>query len=213
MRPHPQASDPLTPVRPRPATDLDSLLAEIRTCRRCETRLPHPPRPVLTPKASARILIVGQAPGSRVHASGLPWDDPSGDRLRAWLGVDRTRFYADPAIAVMPMGFCYPGKGRSGDLPPQRECAPAWHDRLLRLMPGLRLVLLVGAYAQRRYLQARSGLTRTVRDWREAPPPFFPLPHPSPRNIGWFQANPWFADQVVPDLRARASHLLAPEPA
>jgi uracil-DNA glycosylase len=205
MRPNPPAPDPLSKEEP----DLDALLAEIRACRRCAGQLPYAPRPVLAPKPGARLLIVGQAPGTRVHATGLPWNDPSGDRLRRWLGVDRAQFYGDPAIGIMPMGFCYPGKGRSGDLPPRRECAPAWHGRVRRFMPDLSLILLVGAYAQRHYLGAGGSLTDVVRSWRSTPSPFFPLPHPSPRNIGWFLKNPWFEAEVLPALRERVAGLLA----
>ena len=205
----------MRPDRPLPeglneAPSLDALLVEIRGCRRCAGLLPLGPRPVVRPKPGARLLIVGQAPGTRVHATGIPWNDPSGERLRAWLGVGREQFYDDPAIAIMPMGFCYPGKGRSGDLPPRPECAPAWHGQLLRHMPDLRLVLLVGAYAQRHYLATALPLTENVRGWRSAPAPFFPLPHPSPRNLAWFKRNPWFEAETLPDLRARVSDLLAP---
>jgi uracil-DNA glycosylase len=205
----------MRPDRPLPeglneAGGLDALLAEIRGCRRCAGLLPLGPRPVVQARPGARLLIVGQAPGTRVHATGIPWNDPSGERLRLWLGIGRDRFYDDPAIAIMPMGFCYPGKGRSGDLPPRPECAPAWHGPLLRHMPGLRLVLLIGAYAQRHYLGGSMALTETVRAWRSVPEPFFPLPHPSPRNVAWFKRNPWFEAETVADLRARVSGLLAP---
>ena len=163
---------------------------------------------MVRPKPRARILIVGQAPSATVHATGIPWNDASGARLRKWLGIDAETFYGDPGIAIMPMGFCYPGKGKSGDLPPRKECAPSWHQLLRRNMPDLALVLLVGAYAQRHYLGMNKPLTEIVRSWRDVPAPFFPLPHPSPRNVGWFLANPWFDTEVIPALRARASRLL-----
>jgi uracil-DNA glycosylase len=194
----------------RPAEGkLAALLTDIQACRRCAGQLPHEPRPVLLPKPTARILIVGQAPSATVHATGIPWNDASGDRLRRWLGIGRNVFYGDPAIANMPMGFCYPGKGRSGDLPPRKECAPAWHARLRQNMPDLSLVLLIGAYAQRHYLGRDRQLTETMRAWQAVPAPYFPLPHPSPRNIGWFLANPWFEREVIPTLQARASRLLS----
>ncbi|HEX2525724.1 MAG TPA: uracil-DNA glycosylase family protein [Geminicoccus sp.] len=205
MRTDPALSRPLSGTG---SVELDLLLGEIRSCRRCAGRLPHEPRPVVWPKPGARLLIIGQAPSTRVHATGLPWNDASGDRLRGWLQIDRDRFYGDPSIAVMPMGFCYPGKGNSGDLPPRRECAPAWHQRLWALMPDLRLVLLVGSFAQRHYLRTSQRLTDNMCAWRAAPAPFFPLPHPSPRNIGWFLANPWFDAEVVPALRARVDAAL-----
>ncbi|HET6469950.1 MAG TPA: uracil-DNA glycosylase family protein [Geminicoccaceae bacterium] len=184
---------------------LEALLEEIRSCRICEGRLPLGPRPVLRAHPDARVLIVGQAPSTRVHATGVPWNDPSGERLRAWMGVDRASFYDARRFAIMPMGFCYPGRGRSGDLPPRPECAPRWHPRVLAALPRLALVLLVGSHAQRRYLgpEAGTSLTRTVCAWREVPRPFLPLPHPSGRNNGWFAQNPWFEAELVPVLRRR----------
>jgi uracil-DNA glycosylase len=150
------------------------------------------------------LLIVGQAPGTKVHESGIPWNDPSGDRLRDWLELSPERFYDETDIAIVPMGFCYPGKGKSGDLPPRPECAPLWHDALLQRMPRLELTLLVGSYAQDYYL-GKSGdtLTDRVRRYREFGPRFFPLPHPSPRNTLWLRRNPWFEEEVVPALRER----------
>ena len=192
------------------AADLDALLAEARACRVCEAHLPLGPRPVLRASTSARLLIVGQAPGIRVHATGLPFDDPSGDRLRQWLDVDRDTFYDESRIAIIPSGFCYPGKGRHGDLPPRPECAPLWHPRLRALMPGLELTLLVGAYAQAYYLADRrkATLAETVRAWRAYLPEFLPTPHPSPRNKLWLKRNPWFEAEVVPELRERAHRLI-----
>ena len=192
-----------------PGPSLVALLTEIRACRHCEAHLPLGPRPVLRAAPTARILIIGQAPGTRVHASGIPWNDPSGDRLRDWLNIDREHFYDEGKIAIIPMGFCYPGKGKSGDLPPRPECAPLWHDRLLAHLPALELILLVGSYAVARYLpEARKrNLTDVVRDWRAASSPFVPLPHPSPRNIGWLKRNPWMETELVPELRRRVSEL------
>ncbi len=164
---------------------------------------------MLRAHADARVLIVGQAPGTRVHASGVPWNDPSGDRLRTWMGVNREAFYDEHLFAIIPMGFCYPGKGRSGDLPPRPECAPLWHHRLLGQLPKLRLTLLVGQYAQRYYLgsDAKKTLTETVLAWRDYQPRFLPLPHPSPRNTLWLRRNPWFEAEVVPALRDKLLRL------
>jgi len=185
---------------------LADLLAEIRRCRHCEASLPLGPRPVLRASGSARLLIVGQAPGTRVHATGIPWNDPSGDRLRQWLQMEREQFYDESLIAIVPMGFCYPGRGKSGDLPPPPDCAPLWHERLLEQMPGLELVLLVGSYAQGHYLgRSRETLGQRVQRWAEFGPRFFPLPHPSPRNTLWLRRNPWFEAEVIPALRQRVS--------
>jgi uracil-DNA glycosylase len=156
------------------------------------------------------VLIVGQAPGTRVHESGIPWNDPSGDRLRDWLELAPERFYDEAEIAIMPMGFCYPGKGKSGDLPPRSDCAPLWHEPLLQRMPRLELTLLVGSYAQNYYLgKSRDTLADRVRRYREFAPRFFPLPHPSPRNTLWLRRNPWFEEEVVPALRERVALSLA----
>jgi uracil-DNA glycosylase len=192
-------------------TDLEALVADIRRCTACAAHLPLGPRPVLRAAASARILIVGQAPGARVHASGVPWDDPSGDRLRSWMGVDARQFDDAVRIAIAPMGFCYPGRGRGGDLPPRRECAALWRPRLDAGLARVACTLLVGAHAQRHYLgdRRKSSLTATVSAWREYAPRHFPLPHPSPRNTPWFQRNPWFERDVVPALRAAVAALLA----
>lgn len=189
---------------------LPSVLAEIRACRLCAAELPLGPNPVLRASATATVLIVGQAPGTRVHATGIPWNDPSGDRLRQWLDLDRERFYDERWIAIMPMGFCYPGRGRSGDLPPRPECAPLWHPRVLAHLPALRLILLVGLYAHQRYLPGWRHLTLTerVRRWREAPPPYLPLPHPSGRNNGWLRRNPWFEAELLPEARVRLAAAL-----
>ena len=187
---------------------LDKLLKRVRACDLCAASLPLGPRPVLRAHADARLLIIGQAPGTRVHETGIPWNDPSGDRLRQWLGWDRDRFYDERLTAIVPMGFCYPGKGKSGDLPPRPECAPQWHPPLLELMPAIELVLLVGQYAQRHYLpDARASLTETVRAFRDYGPRYLPLPHPSPRNQLWLKKNPWFEREVVPYLRERVAEL------
>ena len=189
---------------------LKELLAEVRACRHCEADLPLGANPVLRASATARLLIVGQAPGTKVHASGVPWNDPSGDRLRDWLDIDRDTFYDESRIAIVPMGFCYPGKGKSGDLPPRPECAPLWHERLLAHMPRVELVLLVGSYAQQHYLGAsRETLTERVRRWRDFAPRYLPLPHPSPRNTLWLRRNDWFEEAVVPELRQRVADLFA----
>jgi len=194
-------------------SELDDLLTRIRACRLCESQLPLGPRPVLRAAASARLLIVGQAPGTRVHESGIPWNDASGIRLRHWLGIERERFYNEAEIAIVPMGFCYPGKGAAGDLPPRPECAPTWHPQLLPLLPNLRLTLLVGHYAQAGFLGARRGrtLTETVRAYAHHLPRFFPLPHPSPRNQLWVSANPWFETDVLPALRDVVREVLDPD--
>lgn len=191
-------------------TRLLTLLTEIRACRRCED-LPLGPRPVLRATTSARLLIIGQAPGTRVHASGVPWDDASGDRLRGWLGLERDAFYDDSRIAIVPMGLCYPGKGASGDLPPRPECAPAWQPKLFPLLRNVRLTLLVGAYAQARMLGAaqKATLTETVRAFREYLPTWVALPHPSPRNAIWRKKNEWFERDVVPIVRVIAAQALA----
>ena len=189
---------------------LDALLAEIRACRVCAPHLPFPPKPVLRVSETARLLIVGQAPGRRVHETGIPWNDPSGDRLRAWLDMDRQRFYDVRHIAIVPTGLCYPGSGPRGDAPPRPECAPLWHPRLTALMSHVRLTLLVGQYAQAFYLGARRkrSLRETVQSFREYLPEYFPLPHPSPRNQLWLKQNPWFEAEVLPALRERVAAVL-----
>lgn len=183
---------------------LETLLAEVRACRLCAPALPLGPRPVLRARESARLLIVGQAPGTRVHESGVPFDDPSGERLRAWLGIGRDAFYDDSRVAIIPAGLCYPGRDRAGgDKPPRPECAPLWHPRLRALLPHIRLTVLVGGYAQIYYLGERRkpSLTETVRAWREYFPEFMPTPHPSWRNTAWLRRNPWFAQDLLPVLR------------
>ena len=193
----------LPPPSDMSARTLDALLGEIRACTLCAQHLPLGPNPVLRAGAGARILIVGQAPGTKVHATGIPWNDASGKRLRDWLQMTPEQFYDTRHIAIVPMGFCYPGKAGSGDAPPRPECSATWHPRLLPLLRKVRLTLLFGQYAQAYFLGPRrkATLTDTVRAWREYAPDYLPLPHPSPRNIGWFRANPWFEAEVVPALR------------
>ncbi len=187
-----------------------ALLAEVRSCRHCEAILPLGPNPVLRASATSRLLIVGQAPGTRVHATGIPWNDPSGDRLRQWLQMAREQFYDESRIAIVPMAFCYPGRGKSGDLPPPPDCARLWHERLLAAMPRLELLLLVGSYAQNHYLgPSRETMAHRVQRWAEFGPRFFPLPHPSPRNKLWLQRNPWFEQEVIPALRRRVGEVLS----
>jgi uracil-DNA glycosylase len=183
------------------------LLQEIRACQVCAAHLPHGTRPVLRAKAGARLLIVGQAPGRRVHESGVPWNDPSGDTLREWLQLTREAFYDESQIAIIPAGFCYPGTGKNGDLPPRPECAPRWHPPLLQSLPNIELTLLIGSYAQAYYLQARrkKTLAETVANYAEYLPRFFPLPHPSPRNRLWLKRHPWFVEEVLPRLRERVT--------
>ena len=176
---------------------MDKLLKEIHSCEVCKNFLPNIPRPVLQASTQSRIVIIGQAPGQKVQNSGVPWDDQSGDELRRWLGVNKEQFYDDTLLALVPMGFCYPGKGRSGDLPPRPECAPLWHQQLLGFMPNVRLTILIGQYAQNYYLGEKLPLTETVKRFKDHLPSFFPLVHPSPRNRIWQKKNPWFKDDVL----------------
>lgn len=199
--------------------ELAALLREITTCRICieapaKTPLPHAPRPVLRPSATARLCIASQAPGTRVHASGVPFTDPSGDRLRDWLGLTQDEFYDTSRLAIVPMGFCFPGQDERGaDLPPRGECAPAWRARVFAAMPRLELILLIGQYAQTWHLGRARGasMTETVRRWRgylDATPALLPLPHPSWRNNHWLKKNPWFEAEVLPELRQRVRQLM-----
>jgi len=205
------------------SAELDALVARIRACRICRDApqgppLPHEPRPVLIPSPSAKILIASQAPGTKVHLSGMPFTDASGDRLRDWLGVSREEFYDPMLFAITPMGFCFPGQdARGADLPPRRECAPAWRTELMAAMPQIELVLTIGLYAHAWHIGAerRGSLTETVRDWRaiyarDVSPRVLPLPHPSWRNTGWLKRNPWFEAELVPELRACVARFLAP---
>ena len=186
------------------------MLVAIRACRVCAAELPLGPRPIVQVGAGARLLIVGQAPGARVHASGVPWDDASGERLRDWLGIDKARFY-DPEVAIVPVGFCYPGRGGGGDLPPRKECAPLWLDRLLAHLPRIELTVLIGSYAQQQFLGTanRRSLTETVIAFADYAPRFIPVPHPSPRNTAWFLRHPWFERELLPMLRARVHAVLS----
>lgn len=184
------------------------LLAEIRTCDLCAAHLPHGPRPVVAFGAKSRILIIGQAPGRKVHETGIPWNDASGKELRRWLGVEPETFYDPAAFALLPMGFCFPGSGKSGDLPPRPECEPRWHGPIRARLKAVRLTLLVGRYAQDRYLGS-CNVTANVAAYAGRLPEFLPLPHPSPRNKLWFKRNPWFEAALVPDLRARVERILA----
>ena len=197
--------------RPTASKKENSLLAAVRRCTLC-SGLPLGPKPILQVHTTAKILIAGQAPGRRAHERGVPFDDPSGDRLRNWLGIDRAVFYDKSKIAILPMGFCYPGTGKDGDLPPRARCAPAWRDRLLASLPDIELTLVIGRFAQRWHLgeQQSESLTETVANWRAFWPNSLPLPHPSPRNARWIRQNPWFEDEVLPVLRKRVAVLLAP---
>jgi uracil-DNA glycosylase len=186
----------------------ECLLDSIRSCRLCAPELPVEPRPVLQFHPSARILIASQAPGRIVHETGVPFDDRSGDRLRGWLGVDRERFYDQELFAIAPMAFCFPGAGKSGDLPPRRECAEKWREELLEELADVELVLAVGHYAVAYHLGTKLSLTESVRRWREWPSSLLPLPHPSPRNTYWLRKNGWFEAELVPELRARVEGVL-----
>lgn len=188
---------------------LPELLQQIRACTRCAAHLPLGPRPLLRAATNARLLLIGQAPGTRVHASGVPWDDASGERLRTWMQIDRESFYDESCIAIMPMGFCYPGRGRGGDLPPRPECAPLWHAQVRARLPRVELTLLIGQYAQAYYLGPGAvSLEDRVRSYREhLVKGFLPLPHPSPRNTLWLRRRPWFEAEVVPALREELRRL------
>lgn len=191
---------------PDSVAELEALLSEIRSCRICEAHLPLGPRPILAAATTARILLVGQAPGSKVHATGIPWNDPSGDRLRDWFDMPKDIFYDPAQIAIVPMGFCYPGKGERGDLPPRPECAAAWQEKLLALLPNIRLTLAIGQYAVKYHLgrKRKKNLAETVQHWASyAGEGIIPLPHPSPRNIMWRRRHPWFEAEVIPAVRTR----------
>jgi uracil-DNA glycosylase len=187
-----------------------ALLRDVRSCRLCAEHLPAGPHPVLQMDSRASVLIASQAPGRRVHESGVPFDDASGKRLRAWMEIESAVFYDPTRVAILPMGFCYPGTGASGDLPPRPECAQAWREQLLGSMPSLQLTLVIGQYALDYHLANRhkASLTETVRAWRELWPNVLPLPHPSPRNNPWLKKNPWFENEVIPVLRNRLRSLL-----
>ncbi|MDX1940698.1 MAG: uracil-DNA glycosylase family protein [Saprospiraceae bacterium] len=189
---------------------MENLLHKIRQCTVCSQHLPLGPNPVLAGNPKSRILIIGQAPGKKVHESSIPWDDPSGDQLRKWLNVSKETFYDATQIALMPMGFCYPGKGKSGDLPPRPECAPLWHEQLLQYMSNIKLTILIGQYAQYYYLkdQAKNNLTETVINFKDYLPNFIPLPHPSPRNRFWLAKNSWFSQELLPILQEKVNFIL-----
>ncbi len=197
-------------------TNMDANLAftqltnAVRACRLCAPHLPLGPRPIIQCGREARILIASQAPGRKAHESGIPFDDTSGERLRSWMGVDMATFYDTTKIAILPMGFCFPGTGKSGDLPPRPECAPAWRHTMLDAMPNIELTLVIGRYAQDWHLPAhkKRTLTDTVRAWQEYAPHNVPLPHPSGRNNGWLKKNPWFAQELLPQLRSSVSKTL-----
>jgi uracil-DNA glycosylase len=196
-------------IVPSVDTQLAQTLVQVRACELCKAFLPLGPRPVLAADTRARILIIGQAPGTRVHETGVPWNDPSGDRLRDWMGLRREQFYDVANLAIVPMGFCYPGRGKSGDLPPRPECAPQWHQSIIDALPNLELTLLIGQYAQRYYMEKHpETLTERVRAWREYSPAVMPLVHPSPRNRHWLRNNPWFESELVPELQRRVQQIL-----
>ncbi len=187
-----------------------NLLTEVRQCTLCEPELPMGARPVVQLHPNAKILVAGQAPGRRVHASGKPFEDPRGDRLRQWMGIDKATFYDAEKLAIIPMGLCYPGTGKSGDLPPRPECAPAWRQKLLQQLPNLELTLAIGQYAQSWHIdEPKQTLTERVKNWESYWPELLPLPHPSPRNNLWLKRNPWFEDSIIPTLQERVSALLS----
>ena len=188
----------------------DLLVSEIRACHNCADSLPLGPKPVIQVSKSARLLIVGQAPGKKVHETGLPFNDPSGNRLREWLGINRDTFYDPSQIALVPMGFCYPGTGKSGDLPPRPECASLWRQKLLNELSNIKLTLVIGQYAHQYHLKGRqkANLTQTVRAWKEYWPDYIPLPHPSPRNNRWLRDNPWFETEILPALKEQVQYIL-----
>lgn len=188
---------------------IDHLLQDVRRCNRCADALAHGTRPILQFNPQARILIASQAPGRKAHESGIPFNDASGDRLRHWLGISRETFYDASQVAIVPMGLCYPGKGKSGDLPPRPECAATWHEQLFKALPNIELTILIGQYAQAHHLKAaHDSLTKNVMNWREFWPQIIPLPHPSPRNIFWLRRNHWFEAEVIPVLQQRVYQVL-----
>ena len=187
---------------------MNTLLKQINECKICEKHLPYNPNPIVQASKNSKIIIIGQTPGQKVHDGGVPWEDKSGDELRRWLGVSREQFYNDKLFAHIPMGFCYPGKGKSGDLPPRPECAPQWHLQLLNKMNNVKLILLVGQYSQKYYLKTKSTLTENVKNFQNFLPEYFPLVHPSPRNKIWQKKNPWFESNIIPELQTKVKEIL-----
>jgi uracil-DNA glycosylase family 4 len=189
---------------------MHSLITQIKSCSLCAKHLPNVPKPIISVSEYAKILIVGQAPGQKVQDSGIPWDDASGNTLKDWLEVSKEQFYDNHLFGIMPMGMCFPGTGKSGDLPPRKECAPTWHQKVLNNMPNIQLILLIGKYAQEYYLKEKSkeNLTETVRNFSEYLPLYIPLPHPSPRNNIWMKKNEWFKEDVIPVMRKQVKALL-----
>lgn len=189
---------------------MNTLLKQIRNCTVCEQHLKEGVNPVIAASPKSKLIIIGQAPGRIVHNTGIPWNDKSGDNLRSWLGIDKPAFYDTNMIALMPMGFCFPGTDKTGDLPPRPECAPLWHSKLLALMPDAKLILLIGRYAQTYYLgnRLKNTLTETVHCFRNYLPAYFPLPHPSPRNNIWLAKNKWFGEEVLPELKKQVQDIL-----
>ena len=189
---------------------MEKLLKEVRHCIACKAFLPNKPRPIIQASSQSKMVIIGQAPGQKVQNSGIPWDDQSGNELRRWLGVNKEQFYNPEIFALMPMGFCYPGKGTSGDLPPRPECAPLWHNKLLAQMKKVELILLIGQYAQNYYLKenTKPTLTETIKDFKQYLPKYLPLVHPSPRNTIWQKKNPWFEKQIIPLLQQKVKVFL-----
>ena len=189
---------------------MQNLLSEIKQCTICSAHLDLGPNPVVAGHKDSKIVIIGQAPGSVVHRTGIPWDDKSGQNLRNWMGVDTDTFYDEEKISIIPMGFCYPGKGKTGDLPPRKECAPLWHEELFKNLENIDLILLIGAYAQKYYLGklAKRTLTETVAEYEEYLPKYFVLPHPSPRNNIWMKKNSWFQESILPELKRKIQEIL-----
>ncbi len=189
---------------------MQSLLEEIKSCKVCEEFLEHGVNPIFSFGSNCKIAIIGQAPGRIVHETSIPWNDKSGENLRSWMGIEADTFYNDEFLAIIPMGFCYPGKGKSGDLPPRKECAPLWHEKIFEQMRGLELIILIGQYAQEKYLEnsRKESLTKTIQNFEAYLPKYFVLPHPSPRNNIWQAKNPWFKDKVLPTLKSKVQSLL-----
>ena len=189
---------------------LEDMVKQIQGCQLCQSSLPYQVRPIVQLNPQARILIASQAPGRKAHDSGIPFDDPSGERLRYWLGIDRKQFYDSSKIAILPMGFCYPGKGKTGDLPPRKECEPVWRQSVLQQLPNVELTLVIGQYAQAYHLGSKhDSVTNNVQNWQQYWPAMLPLPHPSPRNIFWFKRNPWFEKELILILQQRVKEILS----